>query len=102
MKYLVTAKAQRPGAGQAMTVAIAQAAKDYLNASVASGKMDCVYLFSTGDGTGFGIMNANSHEEVSEVIMNHPAGPLYEWEVQPLIDFNKGVGKFIELLQKQG
>lgn len=28
MKYLVTAKAQRPGVGQAMTVAVAQAADD--------------------------------------------------------------------------
>lgn len=102
MKYLVTAKAQRLGVGQAMTVAVAQSAKEYINASVASGKMDCVYLFSTGDGTGFGIVNANSHEDVAEIIMNHPASPLYEWEVQPLTDFNKGIGKFIELLQKQG
>lgn len=101
MKYLVTAKAVRPTAAAAMTIAVAQAAKEYLNASVANGRLDCVYLFSTGDGTGFGIVNADSHEGVTELIMEHPAALLYEWEVQPLTDFNKGADKLIELLRKQ-
>jgi hypothetical protein len=101
MKYLVTAKSVRPTAAAAMTMALAQAAKEYINASVANGKMDCVYLFSTGDGTGFGIVNADSHERAAVIIMEHPAALLYEWEVQPLTDFNKGVDKLIELLRKQ-
>jgi hypothetical protein len=100
MKYLVTAKA-RANSMPAVSVTMAQAAKEYINACCANGSMDCVYLFSTGDGSGFGVVNASSHERVTEIILDHPAAMLYEWDVQPLTDFNIGVDKMIALLRKQ-
>ncbi len=51
MKYLVTAKV-RPAVAQAVSVALVQAAKEYINACLANGSMDCVYLFTPGMGAG--------------------------------------------------
>jgi len=54
-----------------------------------------------GDGSGFGIVNVDSHERVTEILLGHPASPFIECEVQPLNDFNKSVEKMLDVLRKQ-
>ncbi len=97
MKYLVTARRR----ATVQTVASAlQAAKEYVNSELKSGRADCVYLFPSGDGSGMGIANADSHEQLTEILLGHPEYQNFDWEIQPLCDFNRITDKLLEALRK--
>ena len=97
MKYLVIAK--RRETVQTVVSAL-QAAKEYVNAELKSGRADCVYLFASGDGSGMGIANADSHEQLTEILLGHPEYQNFDWEIQPLCDFNRVTDKLLEMLRK--
>ena len=97
MKYLVTARRRET----VQTVASAlQAAKEYVNSELKSGRADCIYLFPSGDGSGIGIANADSHEQLTEILLGHPEYQNFDWEIQPLCEFNRITDKLLEALQK--
>lgn len=97
MKYLVIAKRRET----VQTVASAlQTAKEYVNGELSSGRADCVYLFASGDGSGMGIANADSHEQLTEILLGHPEYQNFDWEIQPLCDFNRVTDKLLETLRK--
>jgi hypothetical protein len=97
MKYLVIARRRET----VKTVAGAlQAAKEYVNNELKSGRADCVYLFPSGDGSGMGIANADSHEQLTEILLGHPEYQNFDWEIQPLCEFNRITDKLLEAVRK--
>jgi muconolactone delta-isomerase len=88
MKYLVTIR-RRDGvpippdaiAGMLM------AQREWLEARIDAGDLDCAYVFAQGSG-GIGIANADSAEELSEMLTSSPAFVLASIEVQPLADIS--------------
>lgn len=98
MKFLVIAK---PRAGvQGLSSSVVQAELEYHNSLIAKGSADCIYSFVAGGG--FGIVNADSHERVMEMIHDYPGYLFLEWEVHPICDYKTAFNKVIEMLRKQG
>ena len=98
MKYLSSG---RPGAvpiPPEQAVGIYQAAKEWMNARLAEGTVDCHYVFP--DRGGFVIGNADSHEEILDRLMEYPLYPFLDWEVRPLCDWSHAYDKAIEFFQK--
>lgn len=84
MKYLVTVR--RRDAVQIPPEAIAgilHAQREWLEDKVDEGEFDCAYVFVQGSG-GVAIVNADSGEELSELLASSPAFVLVAFEVQPL------------------
>jgi hypothetical protein len=98
MKYLVIG---RPGT---VTIklkhgaALFQAAKDWVNAKLEDGTIECHYGFA--DLGGFTIANVDSHEKVQEMILQYPLYPFFEWEVAVLCDWEHTYDKNIEYFKK--
>jgi hypothetical protein len=98
MKYLVIAK-PRAGAPE-IPSSLVQASQEYLNSLLANGSADCIYGFITGAG-GVGILNADSHERMTEILLGQPEYAFLDWEVHALCDFNQSFDKILELSRKQ-
>jgi hypothetical protein len=47
-----------------------------------------------------GIANADSPEQLVEILLRHPEYQNFEWEVQPLCDFNRITDQMLEALRK--
>jgi muconolactone delta-isomerase len=47
-----------------------------------------------------GIANADSHEQLTEILLGHPEYQNFDWEIQPLCDFNRVTDKLLEVLRK--
>jgi hypothetical protein len=97
MKYLVIAK--RRATVQAVA-SVLQTTKEYVHGELTSGRADCVYLFASGDGSGMGIANADSHEQLVETLLGHPEYQNFEWEIQPLCDFDRVIDKMQAALRR--
>jgi len=97
MKYLVMTK--RRASVQAVAD-VMRTTKQYVNDELSSGRADCVYLFASGDGSGMGIANADSPEQLVESLLKHPEYQNFEWDIRPLCDFNRITDKMLEALQK--
>ncbi len=100
MKFLVLLKRVVGAPGPENLLAAFQAAKEYLNAMLADGTLDCGYALP--DGSGVAIGNFDSHEELWEKMSAFPFFPSMEYEVYPLLDVNYLWDKSIERLQKMG
>jgi hypothetical protein len=87
MKYLIVSK---PG-GQPLppdqVVDAYKASQAYINKLLDDGTFDCVYGFFKGGG--FGVANADSHDEVYKLLLNYPMYSVFIWEVKPILDINK-------------
>lgn len=98
MKYLVTARPSAVPIPPEKAVGLFKAAKEWINAHLASGKHDCHYIFP--DGGGFAIANADSHEEVMDQVLDYPMYPFLDWEIKALCDSDHSYDKMIEFWQK--
>ena len=78
---------------------IYQAAKQWMGAQLANGRFDCHYIFSETGG-GFVISNADSHEEVTDSLLEYPLYPFLSWEVKPLSDWSHSYDKLTEFFRK--
>ena len=99
MKYLATAKivgfpGMTPTPPDAMH-ALNVTARAYVKERLEEGSFDCHYIFA--DGGGFAIVNADSHEEVMDILLGYPLYPLFVWEVKALCDWEHGYDRFTEL-----
>ena len=101
MKYLVIGKRNLVPMEPQMAVGLYQAAKQYSNARLADGTLDCQYTFADLSG-GCGITNADSHEEAHDRLVDYPLFPFFDWEVTPLCDWSHNHDKVIEFFQKLG
>ena len=102
MKFLILAK-PLPGAPRPENpVALLQAGKEWTNARLADGSVDCAYnVIGSKQGIGaVAIANADSHEALVELVLSFPQYPFFDLEILPLSDLNHFLGKGIEMMQK--
>lgn len=62
-------------------------AVEWIEARLADGGMDCNYVFP-GHG-GIAIFNADSHEDLLEMLLDYPLHHAFHWDVQPLCDWRR-------------
>ena len=86
MKFLVFAR-YRIGVTIPQSADLFRQTKDWLEARLADGTMDCLYNLPAGGGVG--IINADSHEALTEILGAYPLQPLVGYEVHPLSDFKQ-------------
>jgi muconolactone delta-isomerase len=84
MKYLVTIR-RRDGVPipPEAIAGILHAQQGWIEEKVEEGVFDCAYALAQGSG-GMAIVNADSGEELSEILASSPAFVLVAIEVQPL------------------
>ncbi|MFC2077440.1 hypothetical protein ACFLTM_01345 [Candidatus Bipolaricaulota bacterium] len=61
-------------------------AKEWTDKALADGIIDWHYITVTGH-VGLAIINADSHEELWEIIVTHPFYPFMEWKVEAISDW---------------
>lgn len=98
MKFMITAHPGNVPIPAELGAALYQAAKEWVNARLADGTMDCHYVFA--ESGGFAISNANSHEELFAAIQSYPLYGFLDWEVQALVDWESAYDGFIEIFQQ--
>jgi hypothetical protein len=98
MKFLILTKPRIGAPPLQNPLATYQAAKAYYDAAMAKGQLDCVWQRVTGGGVT--IANANSAEELFEGLHTYPLYGLFEWQVEPLVDFAYAFNEIVERLQK--
>jgi muconolactone delta-isomerase len=101
MKYFATAKlntrqAQSPGEW----LKLLKAAREYQAACLEDGTLECGYLFADGSG-GFGVVNADSHDQLMDIILAHPQNAFLDWEIIPACDTLASYDKFIRSLEQE-
>ncbi len=77
--------------------ALFKASKEYLNALLADGSLECLYI--TPDGGGMAIANVGSHEELWDMMDVYPAASFIKQKFYPLLDHNHFYDKLIEKYQ---
>lgn len=88
MKYYVsTSPGPMPPAPEQL-----DAAMSWLDTKVNDGTFDCIFGFM--EGGGFCVVNANSHHDVLEMMLEYPLFGLVTWSVQPLLEFKEGIQEF--------
>ena len=99
MKYLVMARTGAVPIPPEKASDLFKEAKEWIKIHLANGKHDCHHLFVEG-GAGFSIVNADSHEELMDEIIDYPLYPFLDWEVNALCDSDHGYEALVELWQK--
>ncbi len=98
MKFLLTAIDLSPVPTENV-LSLNQAARDWIKQKLSDGTIECVYGFV--EGLGIAIVNANSHEELAEVLYAYPLNPFTTFDIKPLVDLVWVLDKNIEMIQKQ-
>ena len=102
MKFLIFVKPLPGAPGPENPVALLQADKEWINARLADGSVDCAYNV-IGSKQGIGgvvIANADSHEALVEQILAYPRYLFFDFEILLLSDLDHFLGKGIEMMQK--
>ena len=73
-----------------------KACQAYGNTFLDDGTFDCAYAFFGGGG--LAIVNADSHDEVYKNLLNYPMYGSFQWEVKPLLDWNKTFETVLDML----
>jgi hypothetical protein len=100
MKYLTTALPGTMPVPPEQAAGLYQAASEWIEAGLADGRFECVYLFP--DGGGIAIGNADSHEEVFETLLSYPMYAFFNWEVKPLCEPGRTFAAIQEALLRGG
>ena len=98
MKYLITATPGQQMVPPKMGAALMNAAKIWIEAKVADGSFDSVYLFFGGGG--FTVGNSDSHEQMLADMLEYPLYPFFVWEVQPLLEVSESMDKYAGFYEK--
>jgi muconolactone delta-isomerase len=99
MKYMITAERNLVPMDPKMGIGLFQAAKQWVNAELAAGRMDLMYMHADAS-AGFAIINGDSHEAVYEKLLDMPLYAFMDWQVIPLVDWSHAFDKLTELFQK--
>jgi len=97
MKYLVTAQPDTTPVPPEQELALCQAEKEWFNARLADGTVECNYFFL--DEGGFAICNVDSHEALWDLLVTYPFYDFSIWEVRALCDWTHASDSIIESLQ---
>ena len=102
MKFLILTKPLPGAPRQENPVAVLQAGKEWIDARLADGSLDCAYnVIGPKQGmSGVAIANADSHEALTELVLSFPAYAFCDLEILPLSDLDHFLGKAIEITQK--
>ena len=95
MGFLVTTTPRRL---QVPPLALMEAAKAWINARLADKTMDFCYGFTTGGGVC--IINADSGENIAQLLMEYPAYMVADWKVDALCDINKNLDQAIAMIKR--
>lgn len=95
MKFLVTTTPRRL---QVPPAAVLEAGKAWISARLADKTFDCCYGLIPGGG--ISIVNAESPEKLSKLLMDYPAFFLADWKVDPLCDINQTLDGAIAMLKR--
>ncbi len=98
MKFLLLATESSPAPPDSH-LALYQASKDWVKEKLSDKTLDCAYGFVQG--LGFAIANANSHEELLELLQAYPLYGFITFDIKPLVNFVWALEKAIEYIQKQ-
>jgi muconolactone delta-isomerase len=99
MKFLVLRKPRVSSGMIPASKAIREQKQGALDA-VKRGTIDCIYAFPGGGGN-VGIVNADSPEQLNEVLMSTPLFLYSEFEVRPLTDYDKYMENVAAALEKR-
>lgn len=100
MKYLVTVKRRDSVSLPPEAISgILSAQRDWIRDRVADGTFDLAYGFPQGGG-GIAIVNADSGEELSEILASTPVFGIADQSVQPLAELDVTLGNAIQALQR--
>jgi muconolactone delta-isomerase len=85
MKFLVFAR-PRTGANvpEENIPTLFKETREWFNECLANGTADCFYNLPAGGGVA--IINANSHEALTEILSAYPLQPWMQYELHPLSD----------------
>ncbi len=91
MKFLVFGRL-RIGANvpEENAPALFQQTREWISESLANETADCIYNLPAGGGVA--IVNADSHERLTEILSAYPLQPWLQYEVHPLSDMIKSLG----------
>jgi hypothetical protein len=101
MKYLVTISnfSTRKPLPLKEEAEFIEEAKQWGEDRRADGTIDCSYYFLDSD-NGFAIFNADSHEELFQILQTSVFHQQVQWEVKPIIDAFKAVDVDLETAKK--
>jgi len=99
MKFFVRSQRNVVPMPPERAVGLYQGAKAWINTRVADGTIDCVYSFSDLSG-GMSIGNADSPEELLDLLVDYPLWPFFGWEIKPVSDFDHAMDKLTEFAKK--
>jgi hypothetical protein len=71
---------------EAPDLSIGDKSRQWVAEHKSAGRIDCAYAYPEGGGVG--IINANSGDEVDELLKTNPGSPFLTWEVRKLVDFD--------------
>ena len=99
MKFLVI---QKPIAGATWPedrLAFWESAKQWANNLLSDGTLDCAYNLPAGGG--LGVVNASSHEQLTEILASNPGSAVVSYEIHPLSDVNHLFDLAIQSLKRR-
>ncbi len=102
MKFLILMKPLPGAPGPENPVASYRTGKEWINARLADGSVDCAYnVIGSKQGIGgVAIANADSHEALTELVLSFPQYPFFDLEILPLSDLDHFLERVIEMMQK--
>jgi hypothetical protein len=99
MKFLITVTPRRDTPIPPPAVAaILSAQRDWMHERMSDRTIEFAYGFTTGGGCG--VVNVDSHEALSELLMKSPGFPISDFDVRPLSDLDSTIGNAIASLER--
>ena len=84
MKFLVFARLRIGATLPDDALTLFQQTIDWIDARLTDGMFDCAYNLPAGGGVA--IVNADSHETLTEILSSYPLQPWVQYEVHPVSD----------------
>jgi muconolactone delta-isomerase len=91
MKFLVIQKPGPTNPPQDRIADLVKRVEVYCEDLVKQGRAEQPYLFATGGG--FSVVDADSAEELHEILLGNPMALFSDWEVHPVLDMHRGLEK---------
>jgi hypothetical protein len=98
MKYLVVSRRSTPAAEHQSQIRFLETANNWVNNRMKDGTVEAAYSFATGGG--FFIINAESNEELMQILVDFPLRPLAELDIDPITEFTKATKITIDAIRK--
>src|SRR5271166_3076678 len=99
MKFLVIRKPLAFSSGLVANSKAIREQKQAVSEAIKRGSIDCIYAFPGGGGN-VGIVNADSAEQLNEMLTNTPLFLYSEFDVRPLTDYDKYMETVAAALEK--